>query len=82
VNSPHRSLTSDGCRESPFWHNSDLPRCLLSGRSSGRSRHQSASAHQSQTMSTRPNDDGPGLPMAAHGGNICPERRIIRWMSD
>ena len=28
-----------------------------------------------------PNDDGPGLPMAAHGGNISPERRIIRWMS-
>ena len=30
----------------------------------------------------RPNDDRPGLPMAAHGGNISPERRIIRWMSD
>ena len=29
----------------------------------------------------RPNDDGPGLPMAAHGGNISPERRIIRRMS-
>jgi hypothetical protein len=28
------------------------------------------------------NDDGPGLPMAAHGGNIRPVRRIIRWMSD
>jgi hypothetical protein len=28
-----------------------------------------------------PNDDGPGLPMAAHGSNISPERRIIRWMS-
>jgi hypothetical protein len=29
-----------------------------------------------------PNDDGPGLPVAAHGGNISPERRIIRWMSN
>jgi hypothetical protein len=29
----------------------------------------------------RPNDDGPGLPMAAHSGNISPERRIIRGMS-
>ena len=29
----------------------------------------------------RPNDDGPGLPMAAHRGNISPERRIIRGMS-
>ena len=28
-----------------------------------------------------PNDDGPGLPMAAHSGNIRQERRIIRWMS-
>jgi hypothetical protein len=28
-----------------------------------------------------PNDDGPALPMAAHGGNISPEMRIIRWMS-
>ena len=28
-----------------------------------------------------PNDDGHGLPMAARGGNISPERRIIRWMS-
>jgi hypothetical protein len=28
-----------------------------------------------------PNDDGPGLPMAAHGGNISPERWIIRGMS-
>jgi hypothetical protein len=28
-----------------------------------------------------PNDEGPGLPMAAHGGNVSPERRIIRWMS-
>ena len=27
-----------------------------------------------------PNDDGPGLPMATHGGNISPERRINRWM--
>ena len=27
-----------------------------------------------------PNDDGRGLPMAAHGGNISPERRIVRWM--
>ena len=27
-----------------------------------------------------PTDDGPGLPMAAHGGNISPDRRIIRWM--
>ena len=29
----------------------------------------------------RPIDDGPGLPMAAHGGNISLERRIIRGMS-
>jgi hypothetical protein len=28
----------------------------------------------------RPNDDGPGLPMAAHGGNISPVRRIIRGL--
>jgi gluconolactonase len=28
-----------------------------------------------------PNDDGPGLPMATQGGNISPDRRIIRWMS-
>ena len=28
-----------------------------------------------------PNDDSPGLSMAAHGNNIRPERRTIRWIS-
>ena len=28
-----------------------------------------------------PDDDSPGVPMAAHDGNVSPERRIIRWMS-
>ena len=32
--------------------------------------------------SDSPNDADPGLPMAAHGCNISPERRIIRWMLD
>jgi hypothetical protein len=26
-------------------------------------------------------DDGLGLPMAALGGNVSPERPVIRWMS-
>ena len=30
----------------------------------------------------KPNDDSPGLSMAAHGGNISPKRRIIRCMSE
>ena len=29
-----------------------------------------------------PHDDGSGLPMASSGGNISPERPVIRWMSD
>jgi hypothetical protein len=28
-----------------------------------------------------PHDDGSGLPTAASGGNISPERPVIRWMS-
>ena len=28
-----------------------------------------------------PQDDGSGLPMAAHGGQIGAERLVIRWMS-
>ena len=28
-----------------------------------------------------PRDDGPGLPMSAHGGNISPDKPVIRWMS-
>jgi len=28
-----------------------------------------------------PHDDGPGLWMAALGGNISPEKPVIRWIS-
>src|SRR5262245_45348743 len=32
-------------------------------------------------VSSSPPDDGSGLPRAASGGNISPERSVIRWMS-
>ena len=33
------------------------------------------------SMPSSPQRDGPGLPMAAFGDNIGPERPVIRWMS-
>ena len=56
-----------------FNHFGDLERCAL--------RPGTCILPTAGSAPSSPNDDGPGLPMAAPGGNISPERRIIRGIS-